>query len=233
LDDPSSLLVVYEAVAPVGVVPYSAVEELALESGDLFAGMRATLDQLWGIPECRGIQRTKLARRRFVSLLTDRVLFMQDLRRSMRPTSMNVGQSPHPLYRVLIGRLKEYFWERLARVLLLECINLCNENMRQDWADPKLQLIWSVRDKTGSNFALIVRQGARKCPHSGSSTSPHAVPAVPLGRAQGVAQPRAATLPPRWPSRQPHRLARRAPCRPQQRRQGDARGSPASATTAA
>ena len=55
---------------------------------------------------------------------------------------------------------QEYFWERLARVLFAECVNLCNENMRQDWGNPKLQLIWSVRDRTGSNFALIVRRGA-------------------------------------------------------------------------
>ena len=42
-------------------------------------------------------------------------------------------------------------------MLFAECVNLCNENMRQDWGNPKLQLIWSVRDRTGTNFALIVR----------------------------------------------------------------------------
>lgn len=146
---------IYEAVAPVSVVPYSAIEEMALESGDLFAGMRATLDQLWATTHCRCIPPTKLARRRFISLLAERVYLLQEFRRSIQ--RMRADQMPrNSLFEPFTGGLRGVVWDRLARILFLECIYLCC--IDEGVVDPPTLPIWCVRDKKCAKIALIVRR---------------------------------------------------------------------------
>lgn len=109
------------------------------------------LDELWALPACRGIPRSKLARRRFISLLHDRITFLKDMKRYIMMS--NWSQQPDgasgdgKLLRAakLIG---PSFIGRLALIMLAEAINLSDESMRRDWGNSRRELIWTARDRT-------------------------------------------------------------------------------------
>lgn len=158
--------------------PYNAAEiELANES------VRRTLDELWALGACKGIPRSKLARRRFVLLLHDRVKFIYDVRRALVMSTFGVPGSTASLLARTAKAIGPSFYDRLSLILLAEAINLCDESMRRDWGNSRREVVWTVRDQTRVQAGTSKDVGlALVCLYAGISAADIAAAAPPLPR---------------------------------------------------
>ena len=98
--------------------PYTAEEvQLAL------APDRKTLDELWSLDALAGIPRSKLARRRFIALMQDRILFIRDVRRFAIMNKFSAAGSITSKILRAADSIGSSFIQRLALVMLAEATN--------------------------------------------------------------------------------------------------------------
>lgn len=109
------------------------------------ASVRKTLEELWALGACSGIPRSKLARRRFVQLLHDRLSFIRNVQSLLRNSRFAGVGAPLPKLVEAANSIGPSFIERLAIILLAETINLCDESMRRDWGNARREVVWTVR----------------------------------------------------------------------------------------
>ncbi len=138
-DDPSPLVSV--AASPADQPPRpSPLVTRPLSDDDC----RAALERLWALPEASGVPKTKLARAMLLRLFAIRVMCLRDI--ALHVALMQQEGSESSISGIILKTRLVY--TRLARVMLFECISLCDANLKCNWADPDHHAVWTVRNSS-------------------------------------------------------------------------------------
>lgn len=125
------------------------------------------LEALWALPECKGVPTTKHARNMLVRLLQTRIQYLYDV---YAHVCALLKDESYSFLSHAVATTPQFF-DRLARIFVLESINLCDTNLRRNWANPAQQYVWSVRDRDMLSFTLLcLAQGVRHDDISDRST---------------------------------------------------------------
>ena len=105
---------------------------------------------LWASPVCAGLHRTNLSRRAFVLLWVKRAGLLTDLRGLHAKAVRDCTDRDNAVVEAF--REVPFFYERVGFSLLAECIQLCDQNLRRNWADSGRQGLWSIRGSDASRL---------------------------------------------------------------------------------
>lgn len=128
--------------------PSSAVSPRTLSDAEI----SALLERLWALPECRDVPTTKLARHALVRLLAVRVEYLHGLYAHTRGVLKSGFENPLVTAATVS---KTHVFDSLARLFVLESIQLCDSSLRRNWADPAQPFVWSIRGRDFHSFSML------------------------------------------------------------------------------
>jgi hypothetical protein len=110
------------------------------------------LDALWALPDSSVVPNSKLARHMFIRLFAERVRFLHEIAKHVEKQVADGAVSTLVTTAVRIdgfdANFVPGFFDRIARVMLMECFTLCDRNLKSNFAAENRPLAWTIRNKT-------------------------------------------------------------------------------------